>query len=278
MSFDLKRYVRMAEDADKIVTPRLQSWLLRHGDEGVPENVANLIYAQMVAQPRYRGESFSSSSAGMCLRRQVLMYLNMPQGSVDPQLQNIFNDGKWRHMRWQAMLLTAGILDRMEFSLPWPNKRSVGTMDGLGVVPDDHPRVEWRGKVFGFELKGVSTFQYGNYAKKGARPKDDHLNQVHRYFLSSGVDLFVIIYEDKTTQAWTEWVIEPEPALVKEQKVELNELNRAVDREELPPMLPDCKRHTGAEWRSCPFGGSGGICESAGLWPAEKLLERAMRK
>lgn len=274
MGFDVKKYVRAAEDANKIVTPRLQKWLLKHGDEGIPQDVANLVYQQMTAQPRYRGESFSSSSAGMCLRKQVLMYLNMPQGNIDPQLQNIFNDGKWRHMRWQAMLLSAKILDRMEYSLPWPDKRSVGTMDGLGIVPDDHPRVDWRGKTFGFELKGVSTFQYGTYAKKGAVPKRDHLNQVSRYFLSSGVDLFVIIYEDKTTQAWTEWVIEPNAQLVEEQRVELDALNESVEDEVLPEQLPGCAKRTGPDWNSCPFAGAGGICETARTWPAESLLRK----
>lgn len=267
MSIDLNKIIKAARNADLIITPSLNEWLLQHGDEEVPEDVAAKVMKQMTTKPRVRSASFSASSAGMCERRQVLGFLGIAEvGATDPQLQNIFNDGKWRHLRWQTMLLTAGLMDTMESPLRWKRMRSLGTMDGRGVVDDSHPKPGWRGLEFGLELKGVSGFMFPKY-RKSEEFKAEHKKQVHRYFLMSGLDLFVIIYEDKSTNNWFEWVIEPDDETLQEQLEELRRLNNAVDQERLPPILPQCKARTGPTFNECPYGGKGGPCLSAGTWP-----------
>ena len=138
-------------------------------------------------------------------------------------------------------------------------------MDGSGVVYDDHPRHAWRGMEYGFELKGVSTFQFQKIKKDNSGPLDKHLRQVSRYFLMGGFGLFIIIYEDKTTQEYLEWVVEPEPELIEEQRAELITLNDAVDRKKLPPQLPECAVRKGA-FRDCSYGGVRGVCETVQQW------------
>jgi hypothetical protein len=170
----------------------------------------------------------------------------------------------------RGVILQAGILSEAEVFLDWPNKRSKGSMDGRGVVPLTHPKDQWRGLEYGFELKGMNTYAY-NPASAKPQAKDDHLEQVHRYFLSGGFDLFVIVYEDKNTQAWKEWVIEPDPARLASQELELDRLNYAVDTETIPDMLPECTKQSGDTFRNCPFGGKGGICVKQGKeWPTTK--------
>lgn len=268
MALDLKALKKSLEDVDAIITPRYTSFLLQHGDEALPTEVADIIHDLLTTPPRYRGASFSASSAGACWREQVFNFLGLnPGGGIDAQLQNIFNDGKWRHLRWQAYLLAAGILSDIEDPLEWPAKRSRGTMDGSGVVPNDHPRPAWRNQEFGFELKGVSTFQFATLKSDG--PLLKHKRQVARYFLASGFPLFVILYEDKTTQAWKEWVIEADDPemkqLILEQRVELEALNVAVDTKVLPPMLDDCQKQRGPIFnKECPYGGRSGRCVKSG--------------
>jgi hypothetical protein len=187
-----------------------------------------------------------------------------PDEVNSPQLQNIFYDGTWRHLRWQATLLQAEILSEAEVMLDWPAKRSKGSMDGQGIVPSTHLVQAWRDKEFGFELKGITTFDYKSIVALG--PKPNHLDQVHRYFLSGGLDLFVIIYEDKNSQDWIEFVIEPDIDRVEAQRAELDMLNDYVDTKTIPPMLPDCAAHKGTEFSKCPFGGKAGICVNRGQW------------
>jgi hypothetical protein len=250
-----------------IVTPRLNEFLMRTPNLVIDKPIADLIYDQITKQPRYRPGAFSSSSAGACLRRQVYQYLGIDSGGVNgPQLQSIFNDGTWRHLRWQATLMQAGIISHIEFPLTWGRMRSIGTVDGAGLVPADHPNFAWRGKEFGLELKGMNSWGWKYAATNGV--KIPHNNQVHRYFLSSGFDLFVIIYENKDTQEWLEWVIEPDPTLMDEQREELRVLNEYVDKKQIPPMLPGCVSKKGPEWKKelCPFAGDKGVCVRRNLW------------
>lgn len=250
---------------------------MRNPNLTLDEEVHQIIAEQLSKPPRDRSGSFSSSSSGKCERLQVFNYIgqgadDLPQ-SNDPRLQQIFYDGSFRHLRWQAVLLQAKIIDRIEVPLSWKKMRSEGSMDGLGVVHDEHPRPDWRGLEFGFELKGMNSWGYKSQIEKGIR--EDHLDQVHRYFLSSGLELFVIIYENKDTQEWTEWVITPNGLIIQGQNEELKRLNKWVDTQKLPPMLDECKKQTGKTFNDCPKGGKGGTCATATTF--KELVEKSYK-
>lgn len=246
----MKKLLRALKRSDLILTPSIELALMRQSNRLFSPEVADFVHKQMTTPQRNRSNSFSASSAGYCLRRQIFAYIGVPTEGVGSQLSHIFYDGTWRHLRWQALLLQENLLDQAEFPLDWPAKRSKGSMDGYGRVPMNHPNKEWRGLDFGFELKGVNPFQYNSLVKTGMI--DAHKRQVHRYFLVSGVDLFVVIYEDKATQNWQEWVITPDPEWLAEQEDELDTLNQHVDDATLPAVLPECAEGKG-EYKQCPY-------------------------
>lgn len=256
----------MAGNQRLIVLPRHLRWLSRHGDDPLlpndgREGIGAAILRQLLEVPRDRSGSFSASSAGNCQRAQVFGYHAAESEKPDVQLQSIFNDGKWRHLRWQAMLLQSQIIDEIEVPLFWKRMKQRGTMDGAGIVPDDHPVTEWRGDEFGFELKGVNAFQFDALKKSG--PKEAHLNQVARYFLLSGFERFSIVYENKSTQEPFEWVVSrDDPGMaerIDKQRAEVESLLEYAEDQELPPMLPECVAGKGA-WKTCGFGGKDGVC------------------
>jgi hypothetical protein len=260
----LTKTIRAAKVSNTIVTPRLNLWLQQHHNVDLDAEIADLIRDLLVKPQRDRTKSFSSSSSGKCPRRQIYEFIGVPTGSVfSPQTISIFHDGTWRHLRWQAALLQAGILSEVEVMLDWPRKRSMGSMDGQGIVPEDHKHEPWRGLQFGFELKGANSFAYKSFAYT---PSEDHLDQIHRYFLSGGLDLFVLIYENKDTNEFKEYVIEPDPERLAKQQRELDMLNRFVDRQRIPPMLKPCQEQKGAPWTTCPFGGKDGVCIRRNQW------------
>lgn len=243
----------------KIITPQLQTWLKTPEANGplVPPQVWPTISTQLQAVPRVRSSSFSASSSGVCPRAQVLGFLaEEPYEEPDDGLQNIFNDGKWRHIRWQTAGLASGALDLIEVPLTWRNMRLKGSMDGQGTVPKDHPVAEWRNREFGFELKGVNSFAY-QYVMRKKPPtiKERHMAQIQRYMLMSGLDLFVAIYESKNND-WHEWVIEANDKLMDESLREVITLNHAIDTEELPPVKPSCLLAMGDDWKNCPYAGA----------------------
>jgi hypothetical protein len=79
----------------------------------------------------------------------------------------------------------------------WRRMKARGTMDGVGTVWDDHPRTALRGMEFGFELKGINPYGYAAAVKRDEAMKEEHENQVARYFLMGGYDLWVTVYENK---------------------------------------------------------------------------------
>jgi len=261
VSLSIAKLVRQAHNVDTIVTRPINEWLLKHGDDAHSPSVVDYIAAQIGTPPRIRSGSFSGAAAGMCLRRQELAYAGVGGDVIDPQLRNIFNDGKWRHLRWQAMLLETGIITDPEYLVKWPEMLSRGSVDARGEVPMDHPRQDWRGKEFGLELKGVSTFQFGEMSRSG--PKPEHARQIHHYFVLGGFDLFSYVIEDKTTQNFAEHVIVPDKKLMIEAENDIIQLAKAVKDKKLHQLLPDCQKRTGEEFRSCPYGGKNGPCVAA---------------
>ena len=290
---DMRKLIRDVQANDTVITPRLNQYLLSHQDDPYPQWIADWVALRLALKPRDRSASFSASAGGSCLRRQQLQFLGMPQtGLNDVRLQNIFDDGSWRHLRWQAMLMDAGILFTgndldnpealgAEHPMQWRSQRLRGTADGYGYVPDNHPVPHWRGKKYGFELKGMNGFMYQRLMGKDSKDiKDEHFAQVHNYFLMEDFDLFVIIYEDKSTQAWHEWVIEPDEMELKRRRQELSVLNEGIDKQTLEPMLLSCKARRG-EFDDCPFGGEGGSCvrtrDYPGLRKSTKTLAEERR-
>jgi hypothetical protein len=237
----LKQAVRFAKMNTKI-TPRLTPWLVSNpnGVRITKDEVATKVME--ILRPsitKSRAGAFHPSQLYQCPRAQVFGYFDAPSlRSYDPQLQNIFNDGHFRHLRWQIMLLEAGILTDVEVAVHVPQIRLEGSIDGVNAMED------WM-----FELKGTSQFrtvQNGN-----AMPA--HIKQVHAYLLASGLKEAVIIYEDKSSQQWSEILIEKNPVIIDEIKEILDGLNSAIDNNKLPERLEECENQKGATYNSCSY-------------------------
>lgn len=270
----LANTVRAGVRKDTIVKKRYERWLLEHGDDPIPDWVAQRIAQQMSKPPRVRQGTFSASSAGSCLRAQELSFLGYQPTILQtptPQLMNVFNDGKWRHLRHQANLLASGIITDMEYPLDWPRRRAFGTMDGFGFVPDNHPIERWRDEPFGLELKGVNPFQYPRQSRQ-EDPIEKYLRQIARYVLMRGMKLFVVLNENKGTNELREWVIEVDQKMVDESDEELRLLNKAVDQRRLHPLLASCKLRMGKTWEDCQFSGRQGTCEKTKRWIESEVV------
>lgn len=247
---------------DLIVTPPYNRFLTTWNEEW-PEPVIKRISEVMLTPQRDRRYKWSASGAGRCLRRQEFAFLGAPVvGQYDPQLRRIFLNGTWVHLRNQATLLAAGILDNIEVTIKRPSLRARCTMDGMGEAKGGR----YDGAAFGYELKSANDWSYNHQVTKGASAKTRA--QVDFEFLMSGFDLFVIFNENKNTQGIQEWVVVRDENRVQEAKKELIELNKAVDNHRLHPQLDECRKQLkSGEFLKCPYGGEGGICANTGKWP-----------
>jgi len=259
---DLRKVLENSLRDDLILTPHLNNFLATW-DGTIDPKVAEIIARAMAEKQRDRRGSWSASQAGKCLRRQELMFLGAPGvGSTSAQGNQILNNGRWVHLRWQATLLTAGLLDDIEVTHKKKSQRARCTLDGLGVAKSGR----YSGRDFGFELKGRNEWVYQMQLGKG--PDEQTRKQVDFEFLLTGLEIFVILNENKNNQAWHEWVIIRDDSRVREMASQIKELNRAVENQRLHPPLEECRKQLkSGEFYKCPYGTPGGACANAGSWP-----------
>lgn len=239
--------LKLAKSNDLLFIPRVTEWLSEHAELEMTNEVIELVVDILADESNsIRDGRFGSSSRGTCKRQQIFTYLGI-EGvySTDYLRNNIFLDGHWRHLRWQLVGLESGALTHVE--VPFSNKglRLTGSIDGANY--DE----EWI-----FELKGAFQF-----------PKEvptRHLYQIHTYFLGTGLKRCAYVVENKQTQEFKEWVVVQDNDMMKQVRKELDDLNRAVEKQELPAPLHLCERQEGPEYKKCPFAKT---CLKQQEWP-----------
>ncbi len=240
MASSLKQHIRIAKRNSKI-TPKLHAWLHNHPDgiKIATEEVATKVLDILKPSSGDRSGVFHPSELYNCQRHQIFNFFGAPvkYQSYNPTLQNLFNDGHFRHLRWQIMLLNAGILTDVEVGVFMPEYRLGGSMDGV------NDKDGWM-----FELKGTS--QYQQVIRKGAMPQ--HVKQVNAYLMASGLEQALIVYECKSSQQWVEMEVQKDPKVVDELEEILQSLNQALETGVMPEVLDDCKNKTGPKFAACP--------------------------
>lgn len=282
MSNDLSNLLKRLKDPNKpklVVTNRLEGWLAAH-PEGIlpPTEMAPVVYDLLLRPPTgNRGGSFHSDRM-KCERAQVFEFLGMPDAGrgYTPTLQNVFNDGTFRHIRWQLMGLMAGIFTHVEAvkknggmyyagcqGVPLPAETTPVDAMRLGVRADAINLDEG----FGAEIKGTRALGY--IITNGI--STPHLLQMHTYFFAyPELDRWVYLAEDKGSQDWREVVIERDPKLVREVANQLADLNDSVDKKKLPKILPECKEGRSAVFNACPYNK---FCREAGTWATKEEID-----
>lgn len=226
------------------VTPVVNRFLMENPEGVVWDDEGFALFREIVERSKGnmavdRAGRWGASSRGKCLRKQVFTYLGMPGGRMlEPETSNLFNDGKWRHLRWQMMLVQSGAATHAE----WPASAMK----------------KWRLKVsidalhseqgYGIELKGDRNM--ARLLSEGV--PEDHNLQMHTMMLVTGYDEFVYVMEDKASNDWREFLIRKDPAIMARVKAELEVLNEHVERRVLPDILPSCLAKEGP-YRQCDY-------------------------
>lgn len=265
----LKRAIGHPGSSDLLVTPRLDTWLARHPDmEPSLDTVEIVLRGELGTPQRDRRMTFSASARGACRRAQVFEFTDLPSvARLNSDLHAKFHDGTFRHMRWQLWLIESGVLDEVEVFGRCDRLWLTGTIDGVGTTPDR--LVATYGQRFGWELKGCNTWTFRRVLNEG--PQQEHLLQIHAYFLlRDDLHTWSLVYEDKDKNEWKEFIVERDPALVRQVTDEIQDLQAFVQSETLPPVLDACTRKQGP-YKTCPFAHG---CLETHEWPKQRKIRR----
>lgn len=264
MSASLKRLLKgTASSGELLVSPRYEEYLDKNHNIHLDRTVADFIIDELTTPQRDRRMTFSASARGTCMRQQVFQFTDLqPVSRFSSSLIAIFHQGTFMHLKWQALLSDAGVLDELEVPCVWDDMRLTGTIDGAGAIPESHVLFNSHER-FGWELKSINSNGY-RYVINGG-PKPEHLLQIHAYMLATGWKVWSLCYENKDTQEWKEFTVFYDPDIGEQVQNELTALNGYVDNRELPPILDECRQMKGA-FKQCAFAH---VCLDQDKWPKQ---------
>jgi len=244
--------------SELLITATHEAWLSRNSNVELSEEVAEFVRSELLAKQRKRSQTWSSSSLGYCERKHVYQYMGAEkERGPDSDLANIFIHGTWTHLKWQAMGFMAGWLGQAEVPCAMPEVNYTGTIDG--ILADG---------VSGWELKSINARGFRYILDRGV--KEEHKRQIMGYMLATGLRKWSVVYEEKDTQQWKEFVVDYDEALAASVLDEMSRLNHAVATRTLPVMQPDCIEKKNSTYKQCAYRDQ---C-ATGKWPGPTLTIR----
>lgn len=192
---------------DDILLPLVEKWLIEHGDglDKYSEDDWKTLRDLMVRGALRNPKVFSPSGATACRRRQVIdknkKFKQIPIS--DPKLRRIFDDGKWRHLRWQMVFYKMGIVESME------TFTSLGELDYGGsydVIVNLKLKLNKKIQRVLIDIKGTNASRF-NEIRLTHRPILGNKVQLIIYMYLNDIDIGLLWYENKNTQDICEIVV-----------------------------------------------------------------------
>lgn len=193
--------------------------------------------------PRHRpGGRLSPSSLCGCEREAVMKFAGV-EGvlRINPDTQLIFDDGDWRHHRWQATFLDMqAVLGRKRFR--------VMEIEGPSVIEDLYvaghldahiaiDRIPWV-----IDFKGINSYGFQDIYRNG--PKKLHVKQLLAYMRAKRRRRGFLLYENKNDQKTKCYTV----IFDREQWGEVSDWCDRVlgklENHELPKRDPECHNGT----------------------------------
>jgi CRISPR/Cas system-associated exonuclease Cas4 (RecB family) len=208
----------------------------------------------LVDRPRPGGRISPSSVCG-CERQAAMKFVGV-QGRtrIDPDEQLIFEDGKWRHHKWQTMFREMEqILGRDRFrvvSIEEPIVIDKLYIAGhLDAVIKIKVKKKWRRYVI--DIKGANEYAWENaYQKQAPDPK--YVRQIITYAKAKGIKRAILLYESKNRNKFYCFAVTVTPELWAEVQLWAKRIIEQVQDRKLPPMHPECHNGTFL-YNKCPY-------------------------
>jgi hypothetical protein len=220
------------------------------------------------------GGRLSPSAICGCKRLAAFKYAGV-QGDerIDPDTELIFDDGNWRHHRWQATFLdmeallgrerirVLGIEDRVGDE----RLHIAGSLDVLLAIKVRRGNgMVW--EKYLIDIKGINTYGFSRITMDNAA-KSEHVRQVITYCKLRQIRRGLLLYENKNSNEIRVFQVPFNQKLWQEVEDWSLEVLDALEHKRLPPMHPECEGGTYL-WEKCPYRR---LCY--GMEPAEARRE-----
>jgi hypothetical protein len=186
------------KDVDPL-TPLIDKYYARRGT--APSRLRKLDL-DLEERPRPGGR-LSPSMMGGCQRAAVFKFVKMPATSkrIDPETEAIFEDGNWRHHKWQSLfqdmerVLGSEVIRviSIEEDCEIDDLYVAGSLDLLVEIADF-------GRLL-IDIKGINDAGFQRVVAADA-PLEKHVHQLITYLKARRINLGALLYENKNNQHW----------------------------------------------------------------------------
>lgn len=243
----LARLMRRMKEGGNPLDPLIDAYLMQRDRS---PNRLQTYEVDIVPRPRPHGRISPSVIAG-CEKQGVFKFIGVPgRQQIDPDLEDIFDDGNWRHHRLQARALDMEkVLGKDKFqvlaieeNVEIPQLFIAGSLD---LVARIHK------KKWVIDYKGINLWGFKDLLEKD-EPKVEHVRQLITYMAAKRIPRGMLYYENKNNQQRRIYVVEFDPDEWQEVKAWCVRVIMAMRRRELPDMHPDCQAGT-YMYEKCPW-------------------------
>lgn len=205
----------------------------------------------MVPRPRPHGRLSPSSLMG-CRREAVFKFLGAEgQMKIDLDLEMIFEDGNWRHHKWQALFLDMQkVLGRKNFRVV--SFESDAILPGLYVAGSLDVHIVVKGVHYIIDIKGINDYGFKRVCIDQDAPMPKHIDQLVAYMKAKKVRRGIILYENKDKNQVKNFLVTYDKERWKEVVKWCDSVITAMEDQRLPPKHHDCN-HGQFGYRKCIY-------------------------
>jgi hypothetical protein len=205
------------------------------------------------------GGRLSPSSICGCQRLAAYKFAGVRgERRVDPDNELIFDDGNWRHHKWQANFRDMErLLGRERFRVISIEERVgdadlyiAGSLDVLLAIKVRRGDA-WVWERYVIDIKGINVYGFSRITMDNSG-KEEHVRQLITYCKLRGISRGLLLYENKNTNEIRTFKVVQNPELWREVQDWSREVIEHLEAGTLPPMHPDCEGGTYL-WEKCPY-------------------------
>lgn len=234
-------------DSDPL-TPLLDRYYLER--DASPNRLREYV-VDMKERPRPHGR-LSPSKLCACERQAAFSFLGMPGRKViDPDQQGVFDDGHWRHHRWQATFLDMEmVLGKDEFEVLGIEERA--EYDPLCIAGNLDIVVRIGRLYWVIDFKGINSWGFDRVYREH-QPHEAHVLQLVAYMRARKVRRGLLMYEHKDRNSIVVFVVNFTRKRWEEVEKWCEKVLRKMEEEKLPPMSMACSAGT-ILYEKCNWG------------------------
>lgn len=193
--------------------------------------------------PRARpGGRLSPSSLGGCKREAVFRFAGVKgKKKIDPDLELIFEDGNWRHHKWQALFLDMqAVLGRKNFRVV--SFESDAILPGLYVAGSLDVHIVVKGVHYIIDIKGINDYGFKRVCIDQDAPMPKHVDQLVAYMKAKKVPRGIVLYENKDKNHVKCFLVTYDKTKWREVVAWCDSVISAMENRRLPAKHEDCNK------------------------------------